>query len=69
MKNKHFGRAKVKVHTMNKLQIYNPKLISLQRIIFLLLTVSKILKVKVTMARSKVKSWSHHDGAHLRIKF
>ena len=52
------------------LHTYNPQLKSLLSINFLHLTVSKIwsgqtYKLKVTMARSKVKSRSHDDAAHL----
>ena len=41
----------------------HPQLLSLPR--FLRYDQCKILKVKVTTARSKVKSRSHHDSEHL----
>ena len=58
-------------HTM-MLYTYNPKAMSLPSINFLHFTTSEILsgqilQVKVTMARSKVKSRSHHDFEHLQL--
>ena len=64
----NFGRAKVKGHTM--MHIIPPKPMSLPSVNLLYLTESnnspdKILKVMVTMTRSKVKSRSYHAFAHL----
>ena len=54
------------------LHTYNPKAMSLLSINFQhdtileILPGQKVLKVKVNTARSKVKSRSHHDAAHLQ---
>ena len=50
----------------NNLAHLHPQPMALPSIIFLYLTFYEIyLKVNVTTARSKVKSKSHHDNAHL----
>ena len=59
----NFGRAKDKGHSM-AMYTYSPQLLS-YILRFLRYGLHKILKVKVTMERSKVKSRSHFDVAHV----
>ena len=54
------SKLKIMMHTYNPYQASTSYTLEFQRY-----CLDKILKVKVTTTRSKVKSKSHHDGAHL----